>query len=416
MTRLPGHVYAGPDPDGFMTAAETVRMLERYARSFGAPVHGGTTVESVRRVGEQYEVVTDRGVWSAPDVIIATGACDRPAVPDLAEGLSARVHQVDPRDYRNPAALPAGGVLVVGAGATGVQIADELVRAGRDVVIAAGRHTRLPRRYRGRDIFAWLEETGLNATPAAEVRDRRPGGTAPSSQLLGNDEGANLDLGVLARDGVVVAGRLSGIDGSRVTFADDLAENVARAEVRLDRVLTRIDRHLGSTDDGARPAPVTLPAAPTELDLRAAGIDTVIWATGYRREYPWLHVPVLDPRGEIVHRGGITAAPGLSVLGLPFERRRNSHFIDGVGADARALVDHICRRVAPGRGLTAADLRHPPDSERNARWTRSCTPTSSSSARAAPARRRPASSPRPVDTSWCSTAARPDPTRSPPTR
>ncbi|HEX6311557.1 MAG TPA: NAD(P)/FAD-dependent oxidoreductase [Acidimicrobiia bacterium] len=345
-SRLPGWHYRGDDPDGYFTMPELIDHLAAYARSFAAPVHEGTTVLSVRAHRDGYRVLTDRGIWTTPNVVVATGACDQPRVPAVAAHVPARVTQITPNRYRRPGALPPGGVLVVGASATGIQLASELRQAGRDVVLATGRHTRVPRRYRGLDIQWWLDRMGVYDEGIDTVRDPERARREPSLQLTGDPHGRTLDLARLAGMGVRLAGRLERIVGHRVEFADDLPATCAAADARLTRLLDRVDEHAAGTgldaevEPPCRPAPFA-PRGLTSLDLGRTGVTNVVWATGYRRSYPWLHVPVLDAAGEIRHRGGITPAPGLAVLGLPFMRHRNSTFLDGVGRDAAALADHV---------------------------------------------------------------------------
>jgi putative flavoprotein involved in K+ transport len=344
--RLPGWSYRGADPDGFMTRLELVGYLDGYARSFAAPVETGVTVTAVAREGAGFRVATDRGVWTAAAVVVATGHCDVPFVPPVAAGLPRDVSQIVPTRYRNPAQLPPGGVLVVGASATGVQLAAEIQRSGRQVTLGVGKHVRMPRRYRDRDIQWWLDAAGILDERWDAVADVEAARRAPSLQLVGTDDHRTLDLDVLRGLGVRLAGRVAGIEGSRVAFADDLAATLAAADARLARLLRRIDAHAERSRPAAAPppepiAPIRVPHAPTVIDLRAEGIRTVVWATGYRRSYPWLRVPVLDRRGEIVHEGGVTPEPGLYVLGLQFLRHRNSSFLDGVGRDALALAAHL---------------------------------------------------------------------------
>ncbi len=351
-SRLPGYRYQGPDPDGFMAKHEVIDLLEDYSRSIAAPVHTGVTVTAVERNAAGYRIATDQGDWHAANVVVATGHCDIPHVPDMAASLSPDVAQVVPSRYRNPDQLPAGGVLVIGASATGIQLAAEIHRSGRPVTLAVGRHIRLPRRYRGRDILYWLDAMGTLNQSADEVFDLEASRRQPSLQLIGSPAHRPLDLGVLAASGVRLVGRAAAAAGARMTFAPDLAGTVAAADAKLARQLRRIDDFIArvglsaEVPPAAPVAPIRVPAAPEELDLAAEGIRTVVWATGYRRSYPWLRVPVLDERGEIRHTGGVTAAEGLYVLGLMFLRRRNSSFIDGVGADARHLAGHIACRMA----------------------------------------------------------------------
>ena len=355
-SRLPGFRYAGEDADGYMTMPEVVSYLEGYARSFGAPVEEGTTVRTVEPVDGGYRITTDSGIWRAANVVIATGYCDLPFMPEMARRLPADVRQVVPTRYRNPGELPEGGVLVVGASASGIQLADEIHASGRAVTLAVGRHTRMPRRYRGRDILWWLDAMGLFDQGAEDVYDLEIAREQPSLQLVGRPDHATLDLPLLESRGVRLVGRALGTEGSRVFFDDDLVKHTAGADVKLGTLLARIDEYVVQSGlegevDAAEPfVPFLWPApAPTAVDLRDEGIRTVVWATGFRRRYPWLKVPVLDARGEIRHESGVTPAPGLYVLGLNFQRRRKSTFIDGVGDDARELADHIASRpsVAP---------------------------------------------------------------------
>jgi len=246
--------------------------------------------------------------------------------------------------------LPHGGVLIVGASATGVQLADEILGSGREVWLSVGRHIRLPRRYRGRDIYYWLERAGVLDETAADIPDLQRARALPSFQLVGRADGRTIDLGTLRDAGVQLLGHLVSVNGATLRLRDDLADTSAHAQAALERLLRRID--VVADTDGAPPdlsgtgAPLELGCSPRALDLEAAGIRTVLWATGFRRDYGWLQVPVLDDAGEIIHRGGVTPCPGLYVLGLRLLRRRQSSFIDGVGFDAEELADELARRLA----------------------------------------------------------------------
>jgi putative flavoprotein involved in K+ transport len=347
LSRLPDFRYTGPDPDGFMRATEVAAYLRSYAEFAAAPVVEGAGVTAVERRGGRYRVTTDAGCWTAGAVVVATGWSDLPHVPALATALDPRIEQVTPAGYRTPADLPTGGVLVVGASATGVQLADELARAGRKVVLAVGSHTRMPRRYRGLDVMWWLDAMG-----ALDRRlDEHPAPVAarsePSLQLVGSPSGRNVDLLSLHRRGVGLVGRVTGADGRWVRLADDLTETTARADGKLRALLRRVDAYAEAAGlAGEIDAPEPVRAVPTTggvrgLDLRHAGIGTVLWATGYRREYPWLRVPVLSRTGEIRHSGGVTPAPGLYVVGQRWQSRRNSSFLDGVRHDAVTVVEQV---------------------------------------------------------------------------
>lgn len=346
LSRLPGWVYAGPEPDGFMTAAEFADHLSGYARSFDAPVRPHTPVTRVERTPIGFRVCTDRGDWATRTVVIATGYHSRAKVPDLAAGLAPGIAQITASHYRSPSSLPDGGVLVVGASASGVQIAYELALAGRRVVLAVGGHTRLPRRYRGRDILWWLDRTGALDRDIDHVPDAAAARAEPSLQLVGTSDGRGVDLGVLRATGVRLAGRLRTLDGTVAGFAGDLADTIVAAQDRLIRVLGEIDRYAAATPGTAAgppdpPPAIAAPATPSTVDLRRAGISAVVWATGFRPSYPWLAVPALDPDGRIRHRRGVTAVPGLYAIGLRFQSRRNSTFIDGARHDAAYLADRV---------------------------------------------------------------------------
>ena len=307
-SRLPGYRYQGGDPNGFMTMPEVIAYFEQYAQSFSAPVQDETTVLSVKRAPEGgYRVRTDQGDWHAPSVVVATGHCDVPFVPKPAANLSSSVHQIVPSDYKNPGQLPSGGVLVVGASASGIQLAQEIHRSGRPVTLAVGRHTRIPRRYRGRDITWWLETSGMLEERADRAFNVESARRQPSLQLVGTPNHETIDLGVLQDEGVQLAGRVSDIDDTRIAFCDDLQRNIDAAEQKLDRVLGTIDGFIDETlmaaESHDRRPGIQASDAPTELDIRDAGISSVLWATGYRRQYPWLRVPVLNIRGEIIHDG-----------------------------------------------------------------------------------------------------------------
>ncbi|MGE0226162.1 MAG: NAD(P)-binding domain-containing protein [Acetobacteraceae bacterium] len=352
MSRLPAWTYQGNDPDGFMTAADFAEHLSHYARASQAPVCTETTVRCVRPGPHGYVVDTDRGRWEANAVVIATGNCDEPAVPAMAQRLPETIRQIAPPAYRNPDLLPRGGVLVVGASATGAQIADEIQRAGgRQVWLAAGGHTRVPRTYRGRDIWHWLDAIGILDDRWDAVSDIVRARRQPSFQLVGRPDRQDLTLGTLHQAGVRMLGRVMDARGSMMRFADDLPATLDSAHAALERLLARIDAcadKLGAPADPRGCPRIILPPAPTALDLAAEGIGTVVWATGYNRNYRWLRVPVLDAAGEIAHDGGVTPAPGLYVLGLRFMRRRRSNFIDGVGLDAHDLAEHLTAHLAAG--------------------------------------------------------------------
>ena len=269
MSRLPGWSYQGADPDGFMTKQEYAAYLEQYATAASAPVVTGATVQSVRQMPGGYRVESERGVWHASCVVIATGHCDVPLIPEMAQHIPASIHQLTPSAYRNPAELPEGGVLVVGASASGVQLAEEIQRSGRQVIISVGRHTRLPRLYRGRDIMWWLARSDKVAQSADATTDLAAARWLPSMQLVGRPERTNIDLGTLREVGVRMVGRAVGIREGVLHLDDDLAETVGAAQARLERLLARIDESADAACAPAEawPAGLAFEASPTVLDL-----------------------------------------------------------------------------------------------------------------------------------------------------
>ncbi len=349
-SRLPGFSYGGDDPDGYMTMPEVIEFISGYARLVDAPVLTGAAVASVRRRAGRsgYVVDTERGRWECEAVVLATGGFGLAKVPDLGEPPPAGIAALSAFEYRNPVALAPGGVLVVGASATGVQIADEVQRSGRPVTLAVGEHVRMPRLYRGRDVLWWMERSGLFDERYDEVDDVVRVRRTPSPQLVGTPERATLDLNALTGRGVRLVGRLSAIRDGRALLSGSLPNKCELADLKLGRLLDAFDEWAagaGVADVGPperfEPTRVA-PSPPLELDLARGEIGTVIWATGFRPDYSWLHVGVLDRRGRIRHDGGVVAeSPGLYVIGLNFLRRRKSSFIHGATDDARDLVSHL---------------------------------------------------------------------------
>jgi putative flavoprotein involved in K+ transport len=348
LTRLPGLAYDGEDPDGFMAVPELIAFLEGYAEHVGAPVRTGTTVTSVSRLpGARYLVETDAGSWEASAVVVASGAFNQARVPAVAASLPARLDQLTPVDYRRPDQLRDGRVLVVGASATGIQIADELLRSGREVTVAVGEHVRMPRTYRGRDIMWWLEQIGRLDERYDEVDDLVRARHIPSPQLVGTPDRADLDLNALTARGATLVGRLAAVNGSTASFSGSLRNVCNLADLKLKRLLDTIDEWAGD-GGGPRPEPTRVDEHPKVLlDLAAEGFDTVLWATGFRADYSWLRLPVLDRKGEIRHDGGVVRdAPGLYRIGLNFLRRRKSSFIHGAEDDARDIVEALSHDAA----------------------------------------------------------------------
>ena len=350
LSRLPGWAYRGDDPDGYMTAVEVAAHLDEYRRSFDAPVRDGTSVVNIESSETGHVVVTDDGEWRARAVILATGACSDPHIPAIAADMPEYLQHVSPIRYRNPGQLADGGVLVVGASASGLQIADELSRAGREVTLAVGDHVRLPRTYRGMDIHWWMDAVGQLDECWDEMPDIGRARRLPSLQLIGTPERRDLDLNAVAANGARLVGRLVGCSGHRAQFSGSFANMSASADLKQGRLLDLCDEYAtehgldGELGETTRPAPTNVGPPVLEVDLRSVG--TVLWATGFRPAYPWLDQRLLDRKGRLQHDGGILPVPGMYVLGLPFLRRRKSSFLDGVGPDADELATHLVGHLA----------------------------------------------------------------------
>ena len=353
-SRLPGYRYEGADPDGYMTMAEVVAFVSRYADVAGAPVRTHTTVSSVTRHDTGYRVATDQGDFSCRTLVLATGACNRPSVPSLHEAVPSTVHCLTPFDYRGPEQLPDGSVLVVGASATGVQLAWEIHRSGRPVTLAVGEHVRLPRTYRGRDVLWWMDAAGIWNQRYDEIDDLTRARRLPSPQLVGTPERTTLDLNVLSGAGVSLVGRLAAIRDGRALFSGGLRNLFALADLKMERLLDAFDEwahtraDTGDIGPPERFAPTAVPpSSRIDLDLQRGEIRTILWATGFHPDYRWLDVPVLDRKGHLQHEGGaVVDAPGMYAIGLPVLRRRKSTFIHGAEDDARDIVSHLVSYLA----------------------------------------------------------------------
>jgi putative flavoprotein involved in K+ transport len=347
-SRLPGLPYEGDDPDGYMTAAEVVELVARFGARVRAPVRTQTNVTSVRRVDDGYRVTTSQGEIHSRAVVIASGACNLPTVPPFADAVPADVEQLTPFEYRNPDQLPDGGVLVVGASATGVQLAAELRRSGRPVTMSVGEHVRLPRVYRGRDVLWWMDASGVWDQRYDDVEDLTRARRLPSPQLVGTPERTTLDLNALTAMGVELVGRWATVRDGRALFSGGLRNVFALADLKMERLLDGFDEWARTRGPDAelgppeRLAPTVAPPSPRwQLDLRSGEIRTIVWATGFRPDYRWLNVPVVDAKGQLRHDGGVVDSPGLYALGLPVLRRRKSTFLHGIEDDAREVIDEL---------------------------------------------------------------------------
>ena len=347
--RLPGQRDDGDDPDGFMSVREVTSVIADYARAIAAPVLCGTTVTGVSALADGYEITTDGGVWRCSAVVIATGACSVAVVPQVAAGLPDGVASITPQTYRHADELEDGGVLVVGASATGVQLAEEIHRSGRDVTLAVGEHVRMPRTYRGRDIFWWTDAAGILDERYDALDDLVRARHLPSPQLIGTPQRRSIDLNSLRDLGARTVGRLGRLRDGVAQFSGSLPNTCALADLKMNRLLATLDQwatHAGidaDLDGPERFEPTRTPSITrTELDLRRDDIRTVVWATGYRPDHRWIELPIFDHKGMIRHDGGVVrGAPGMYVVGLNVLRRRGSRFIGGAARDSAELGMHL---------------------------------------------------------------------------
>jgi putative flavoprotein involved in K+ transport len=360
-SRLPGFGYKGNDPDGYRTLPEVIDFIAGYAKAISAPLRTHTTVTSVRRTETGYLLRTDQGDWHCQAVVLASGTCNIARVPSFANPLPSTIVSLTAQQYRNPDQIE-GGVLVVGASSSGTQIAYEIHRSGRPVVLSVGEHIRAPRVYRGKDLQWWMDVAGVLDERYDEVDNIARARRVPSLQLAGTPDRSTLDLNALTEIGVKLVGRLAEItkDG-KAQFAGSLLNMCALSDLKMARLLDRIDKWARENDfDGAVEPPHRLPptrveeAPPVGLDLALGEIKTIIWATGYRPDYSWLEVPVLDRKGMVRHDGGVVCSPGMYLMGSQFMRRRKSALIDGAGDDARDLTTHLASYLGSHVGRITA--------------------------------------------------------------
>jgi len=355
--RLPGFPYPGPDPDGFMKKDQIVQYIEEYARSFDPPVREGVTVRRLRRhESGAFEISSDIGDLLADQVVVATGGYHTAVIPRLAERLPAEMRQLHSSEYRNPESLPEGAVLVVGTGQSGCQIAEDLHLAGREVHLCVGGAPRTARRYRGKDVVAWLDEMGYYRMPVDEHPQKERVRAKANHYVTGRDGGRDIDLRKFALEGMKLHGRLKEVQGERMQFAPDLKQNLDHADEVAESIKATIDKYIAAkqieapTEERYRP-PWEPNQEPRELNYREANIRAVIWSIGYRTDYTWIELPVFDGKGYPAHERGMTPVPGLYFLGLPWQYTWGSGRFSGVAGDAEFLAGRIEARagVAAGR-------------------------------------------------------------------
>jgi len=349
--RLPGFPYSGSDPKGFMVKDEIIRYIEDYVRSFDPPVLEGASVTQLRASPTGgFDLSSNVGDCHADQVVIATGGYHIPEIPRMGERLPERVVQLHSSAYRNPQSLPDGEVLVVGTGQSGCQIAEDLHLAGRRVHLCVGSAPRTARRYRGRDVVEWLEDLGYYSLSVDQHPLKEKVRAKSNHYVTGRDGGRDIDLRLRAREGMQLHGRLINIRGERLELAADLKQNLDQADAVAESIKTTIDNMISERGIDApveaRYVPLWEPRAEAlSLDLAASGVTSVIWATGYRADYRWVEIPIFDGRGYPVHHRGITSAPGLFFVGLPWQHTWGSGRFSGVAADAEYVADGIERRL-----------------------------------------------------------------------
>lgn len=347
-SRLPGFTERDIDPDGYRTLPETIGFLYRYAAHINAPIKTSTTVLSVIEHGRDYRIMTDQGDWICRALVLANGGMTEAIIPRFDDPVPQHLNAMTVKAYKRPSDLESGGVLIVGASASGIQLAQELNNAGHDVILSVGEHVRLPRTYRGRDILWHMDACGLFDQGIDGVDDLNRVRGLPSLQLIGSPERRTLDLNRLQSQGVSIVGRLAGFNDQVAYFSGSLPNICRLADLKMNRLLRSLDEWIEASgidrELPAEPLPkaTSIPDEPRlQIDLKDSGIRNLIWATGFRADYSWLHLPVFDRRGRLQHSGGVVDAPGVYAMGLPFMRKRKSSFIDGAGDDARALTTHL---------------------------------------------------------------------------
>ena len=358
--QLPGHPYDGPEPHGFMGRDEIVAYVEAYARKTGAPIHEGVAATRIGAVpGGGFRVETSRGTIAAKAVVLAIGGYHVPKIPAVARRLTADVVQIHSSSYRHPDQLPSGSVLVVGSGQSGCQIAEDLHLAGRKVHLVVGSAPRCPRVYRGRDAVDWLADLGHYDLPIDRHPLKEGVRKKANHYLTGRGGGRDIDLRRFALEGMVLHGRLVGGVGERLSFADDLEANLDAADAVYNGICELIDRHIAdaglTAPAGGRYEPVWRPEGNSgALDLKAAGIGAIVWTTGFRADWSFVELPVLDDAGELVHQRGVTRHPGLYALGLPWLHTWGSGRFLGVGRDAAFLGERIADHLLAGTAAAGA--------------------------------------------------------------
>ncbi|HZG38288.1 MAG TPA: MSMEG_0569 family flavin-dependent oxidoreductase [Nodosilinea sp.] len=352
--QLPGFPYPGDDPEGFMGRDAIVEYIERYASHFDLPLKTGVRVERVRQPeGGGFEVVTNQGIFTANQVVVATGGYHTPKIPRLAERLTPDIVQLHSAEYRNPESLPQGAVLVVGTGQSGCQIAEDLHLAGRKVHLCVGGAPRSPRRYRGKDVVEWLDQMGYYDLAIDDHPQKDTVRHKTNHYVTGRGGGREIDLRHFALQGMGLHGRLTDIQSTQLTFSDDLKENLDKADAVAESIKRTIDTYIEKNGIDAPTEPPYRPVwepeiVDTGIDYREANITSVIWCIGYGLDFSWVELPVFDGRGYPGHRRGVTTVLGLYFLGLPWLYTWGSARFSGIARDAEYLAEQVASRAGGG--------------------------------------------------------------------
>ena len=357
--RMPGAEYHGNDPYGFMSLAEVVQYFDDYVVRFSLPVHCEVEVLSVEKLQDGYRVRTSEGDYEADNVVIATGLYQAPKIPKFGKGISPNILQIHSMDYKNPTLVPDGAVLVVGTGQSGAQIAEELYQSGRKVYLSIGSAGRVPRRYRGRDINEWFTRMGMFDTKVEELNSPADK-FQPHPQISGKNGGESLNLHRFARDGVVLLGHVRDARDGQLIIAPDLKETLAKVDQFEINALKAVDQYIARM--GLKAPAETVPQLRdgytqeviTDLDLKASGISTIIWATGYSFDFSVVKLPAVDSDGYPIQKRGVTDHDGMYFVGMPWLHSRRSGILFGVADDAAYIAQHIAARSIPTGFLTDA--------------------------------------------------------------
>lgn len=341
--KLPNFHYDGANPNGFMSKKGVVDQLNQYANTFDAPVYTNTTVNSVDKVSGGYLVSTTTDKWLCKTLVIASGAFSTPVIPEISKHLPDRITQIHSKGYKNPAQLKSGSVLVVGASSSGLQIANELINNGFNVHLSASEHVRMPRSYRGKDIFWWLDKSRLSTEKVEYLLDKQRLQKLPSPQLIGSNQQDIFDLNYIQNKGVKVVGRLAGMNQQQFLFSGGFKNACKLADLKLNRLLNRFDEldvDPESLEQKQRFLGTKIQEEPT-LSIPFNDIRTIIWATGLKPDYRWLNVPVINHKGLLNHHNGVVNSPGMYVLGLPSMIMRQSSYIHGICNDTESLSQSL---------------------------------------------------------------------------